>query len=368
MRMVTLRLFHQSDPFRQIEARSLQAGRLSIGRDVEAGWTIADAERAISRHHCTLTLDDDGLTLHDTSSNGVFLGPALDRAPAGRPVTIRPGDTLRLGQFIILVDGEAALEPPAASEFDAPFNRPLLAPVPVTGESVAVPSEWPDSGEATAAMPPTEGTMLEAFCLGAKLDASAFSGEDPAEVLRRLGAVYQQMVLGLSDLMGERTSVKSEYRMTRTTVRSEGNNPFRWAPPRRVAADLLRGGGHGFLSGPEAVKASFGDLKKHLLCMLAGMRAAVGATLQTLEPGVVEESLKGASFKLMNRAGAAWAEYSRLHRILAETADTDPDGPVNQAFREAYERELTTLDAFQEAPATIGDRLKDVRAAERGAA
>ena len=48
----------------------------------------------------------------------------------------------------------------------------------------------------------------------------------------------QVVVLGMTDLMDERTSVKADYRMDRTTVRAEGNNPFKWARPQRLAVDL----------------------------------------------------------------------------------------------------------------------------------
>jgi type VI secretion system FHA domain protein len=187
--------------------------------------------------------------------------------------------------------------------------------------------------------------MLEAFCAGARLDASSFSGEDPAEVMRRLGAVYQQMVLGLADLMNERTSVKTEYRLERTTVRAEGNNPFRWAPAQRVAVDLLRPRDDGFLSGPAAVKVSFEDLKKHLLCMLAGLRAALASTLDSLSPEAVEGQMGGRSF-LTNRGGAAWHEYGRLYAEFRRRAGDDPDSPINREFRAGYGRRLQELDAM----------------------
>ena len=227
--------------------------------------------------------------------------------------------------------------------FDAPFSSPMLKSVAITEATLAVPSSWagPEAAEA-----PSDGSLLDAFCNGARLDASAFSGEDPIEVMRRLGAVYQQMVLGLGDLMSERTSVKTEYRMTRTTVFAEGNNPFKWAPAQRVATDLLRPRGEGFLSGPAAVKASFQDMKKHLLCMMAGLRAAVGSTLEALAPEEAEARLKGQSLMLKNRDAMAFSEYVKLHAEFRMRADGDPDSPVNQAFKAAYERQLTELDAM----------------------
>ena len=345
---VILRLFHQSDPFRQIEERALGAAAVSIGRDDDVDWTIPDPERELSRRHCVIAVDQGQVVVRDTSANGVFVGPERTRAPAGEPVPVRPGETLRLGQYLIIV--EAARPAPPESGFDAPFNGPLLRRVAVSEDALQPPSEWDaepvvETGGARAALS-SDGALLEAFCAGARLDPSAFSGEEPAEVMRRLGAVYQQMVLGLGDLMNERTSVKTEYRMTRTTVRSEGNNPFRWAPARRVAVDLLRARDDGFLSGPAAVKASFADMKKHLLCMLAGMREAVGVTLETLSPVAVEEELKGQSMVFKNRAGAAWSRYSLLHGELVQHAQEDAEGVINVAFRTAYERELQALDAL----------------------
>lgn len=346
--MVTLRLFHQSDPFHQIESRILSEGELTIGRDAAADWVIPDPERSVSRVHCVLARKDGRLSLRDTSSNGVFVGADRRRLQPLEPAPIDEGETFRLGGYLIVIDSGSDQR----AGFDAPFSQPMLKPMSVTGDVLAVPSDWasaevhaPDAGR-----PPTDGSLLEAFCEGARLDASAFSGEDPAQVMRRLGAVYQQMVLGLSDLMSERTTLKTEYRMTRTTVRAEGNNPFKWAPAHRVAVDLLRARDDGFLSGPAAARASFEDLKKHLLCILAGLRAALGETLESLDPAAIEEQLKGRSFVLQGRAAAAWAEYQRLYADVRRQADDDPDGPVSRAFRAAYERQLQELDALGPVP------------------
>lgn len=338
---VTLRLFRQSDPFQQIEARELSGGELVIGREPGRGWTIPDDDRAVSRSHCVIALNNGRVTVRDTSSNGVFVGQGRDRLPPGEAAVIEPGDTLRLGGFMIVVEAE----PEEAAAFDAPFSGPMLKQVKVTETALAVPTEW-TGPQAVSTAQPSDGSLLDAFCAGARLDASAFSGEDPVEVMRRLGAVYQQMVLGLGDLMNERTSVKTEYRMTRTTVRAEGNNPFKWAPAQKVATDLLRPRGDGFLSGPGAVKASFEDLKKHLLCTMAGLRAAVLATLDGLSPEQAEERLKGQSLMLKNRDAVAFAEYAKLHAEFCAQAADDADGPVNQAFRNAYERQLQELDAL----------------------
>lgn len=566
--MYLLRLFHQSDPTRQVDSRTLEEGELVIGRDPPVGWRIDDPDRQLSRTHCTLRVRSGDLLIRDTSANGVTLGRSQTRLPRDEFVPLDPGESLSLGKFILTVerttDDVFASDPtpsaldvdsspfappsggdmrglstprapdPFASElhrspldadpfssgpfesrsrpergvlpqsaedvwdrhdaskvgdwngptahrtaghealigsasewsepeqtgppevgfgFDAPFHRPILRADPIPPEALLIPSDW-DADPATTtasrpfpvvvpdfeALPPVAATpiaatpiapthiasapfaelpytstpiaspppaepepepiaaqpfaqpqsspasppaplptapiaalversqpanvafapaspgvvdehLLRAFCEGARLDPSEFEGEDPIAVLQRAGAIYQQMILGLGDLLSERTSLKNEYRMARTTVAPEGNNPFKWAPARRVAVDLLRGSNEGFIAGPQAVRESFEDLKKHLLCLLAGMRASIASTLRALSPEAVKKQLKKPSFGLAsNRGAAAWTEYGRLHAEFQHQADDNPDSQINRDFRAAYEQQLGELDGHDARP------------------
>jgi predicted component of type VI protein secretion system len=343
--MYTLRLFHQADLSRELEARSLDEGDLAIGRDAAADWTIADPARTLSRRHCVLTLRDGALSLCDTSANGVYLGAARHRLDQRTPTPVASGDAFQLGDFVIVVDEQRSFAAFDDSPFDAPFRHPILDDSQVGAEHLEVRTDWPDALPASPAQPPSsDGALLEAFCSGAGLDASAFSGHDPAVVMHRLGEVYRQMVLGLGELIQDRSSAKSRYRIERTRVRAEGNNPLKWASPQRVAVDLLRGGGAAFLDGPDAVAAAFVDLKKHQLAMLAGMRAAIAATLDRLGPGAVEAAQERQSYVL--KAKVNWAEYLKLYETLRRQAEADPDSPLNRAFADAYERRLEELDAL----------------------
>jgi len=363
--MVTLRLFRQDAPFRQLEARSFEGGELTIGRDPNAGWSIDDPDLTVSRMHCSVALKDGILTLTDVSANGVLIGQHRRRPPAGRPMAIAAGESFRFGKFMILVDaaGPESPAPPAEPPvrapqsleattlaFDAPFNSPMLKNMEVGPKDLAVPRDWAASPASAAAAPAprseTAANLLDAFCAGAGLDASAFAGEDPATLMRRLGEVYRQMVLGLSDQMDARTSLKADYRMDRTTVGAADNNPFKWAPAQRVAVDLLRPRDDGFLSGQSAVESSFGDMKKHLLCMLAGLRAALATTLDAVDPAKIGARLDGRSFVLKNRDAAAWAEYANVYRHLSAEAADNRDSEINRAFRAAYDQRLRELDAM----------------------
>ncbi|PZO55578.1 MAG: type VI secretion system-associated FHA domain protein TagH [Alphaproteobacteria bacterium] len=347
--MVTLRLFHAADPFRPIETRALAAGVVEIGRDPGVDWLIEDVACELSRRHCALRVSDAGVHVRDLSANGVFVGEERRRLPRDVETLLAAEDALHLGQFMITVD--FAMTPandraePQGGSIDAPFHSPMLREPVLSAADFVVSDNWERPSSATparAALP--DAALLEAFCEGAGLDPSVFAGEDPADVMRRAGQVYRQAVLGLADLMGERTSLKSEFEMNRTRVSATENNPFKWADPHRVAVDLLRSGNAPFLSGGAAVNASFQDLKKHLLCLMAGSRAAVAAAFEGLSPSGVEEEAKGHTVLL--KGEACWRAFQKRHASLVADARENAQSVINRAFKTGYERHVRKLDGL----------------------
>ena len=376
--MCTLKLFDAADPDVILDERRLEDGPLAIGREPGPdGWTVIDPDRLISRAHCVFSAGAEGITVSDLSSNGVFRASDGQRLERGVETLVPFGEVLRLGGLCIRLDGRPERSPfappsgasplgtvirlgplvqaapaappaPTTNDFDALFTRPMLGRADPAETTAVVPTDWGEP-PAVSSAPPVgavlpDAALLEAFCAGARLDLSNFVGQDPREAMRSLGEVYRQMVLGLSDLMTERVTVKAEYRMSRTTIRSDNNNLFKWAGAQKVALDLLRPPADGFLRGPAAVNECFSDLKKHVLCVMAGLRATIAATLGELEPDKVQI---GSGFLGVGRGGLE--SYRRLHAQVAATAAADPDGPVNRAFRKAYEDRLKELDQAAEA-------------------
>ena len=267
--------------------------------------------------------------------------------------------------------------------FDAPFARPILETPRTDAAEARIPSDWMEAGEVGAApvappAPPAAAPMIiappppaapiiapppvptavappvpagsvdeglfEHFCAGAGLSPSAFAGEDRAAVMERLGAVYRQAMLGVADLMQERTALRNEYRMLRTTVRPEGNNPFKWVPPQRIAVELLRSEEGGYMTGERALNEALRDVKAHLLCMLAGMRQALTATFDALSPDAVEKRIAGRGYLMKaQRDAAAWSEYVALAAQLKDEAEDSADGLINRAFRAGYEAQASEL-------------------------
>lgn len=328
--MYVFRLFDQADPLHPVDARMIRDGLLRVGRDPASDWVLVDPECELSRAHCEFEASDDGLTICSLGANGVFDDRTDERLPSDRRVALALPQTVRLGKYRIVAEraADTALDENAALSTMV-FQPPL-------GTSIEVPADWADAE--SLSIPAGDGSLLEAFCEGAGLDASVFSVEEPVEIMRRAGAVYRQMVLGVGDLMAERDRARAQFRLTKTTISGADNNPFKWAPTQRLAIDLLLVGESSFLSGPAALKASFRDVKKHLVATFSGLRASLKAAVDRFDPEAVEAAARARGSLLKGRGAAAWEEACERHADLDRQVVGAEDGLLNRAFVEAYGR------------------------------
>ncbi|MDZ4866789.1 MAG: type VI secretion system-associated FHA domain protein [Alphaproteobacteria bacterium] len=349
--MHTLKLYHSKNPGEPLDTRTLEHGDLAIGRDANAGWTIADPTAQISRLHCILAVADGRLTLQDLSANGVFIDDEYTRAPHRDPTILPEHAKLFLGPFMITVEPNSDASPSQTQIGEAPS---LCRPAVFSMDALSIPDDWtaivgqevsveprPVSPDEVAKKP---SPAFAAFCAGAKLDPREFAEEDEADVMRRVGAVYQATVIGLSTLMNQRQVAKQDFGIDKTKIGQVENNPFKFSATSRLGADVLRHHKRGFLTGPEAVRAAFVDVKKHLISMLAGSRAILTSALNALGPERIDQSLRGESFFLGSKGAAAWKEYERVYAAFRMEVLTNPSGSVDAAFRAAYARQLQELE------------------------
>jgi len=325
--MYMFRLFHRDRPFEQIDARMLADGQLSIGRDSQADWQIADPDCALSRLHGCIKLEEARISYCDTSSNGSFTADGA-RFPHGKFVPLDPQQSVHLGPMVLLV--EKMTELPLADGGEG--TRISLAAGVVPG---AIPSGWSDRDSlARPSRPPHRDiSLVEAFCEGADLDPSALSADDPEELMRRIGEIYRQSLLGISTLLTARAETKRSYDMDRTTISAFDNNPFKWAATRRLALELLFDRTDGFLSGGAAVRASFEDLAAHLTGVAEGAQAAVEAVMDSIDPQAIDQEAASRGFSLKGRAAICWNIVRERHGDQASL-----EAAINRAFGEAYSR------------------------------
>jgi predicted component of type VI protein secretion system len=324
--MYIFRLFNKDDALTPVDARFLAEGVLTVGRDPASDWVMIDPDREISRSHLTMRVEDGQLLLHCTGANGVFDAATEERLPIGQDIPIAPPQSILLGRYRLAAD-----HAPQASVSGVAENGTLLMTPPL-GHRIDVPSDWTDA----PTLPPiTAGTMFDAFCEGAGIEAAQFSAEDPADILRRAGAVYRQMVLGVGDLLAERDRVRGQYQLAQTVITSADNNPFKWAPTQRLAIDLLLASEASFLSGPDALNASFRDIKKHLVATFHGFQKSLTAAVGSFDPVSIASATQGQGSLLKGKGAVCWEEACRRHAALAAELEGEA-GTLNDAFVAAY--------------------------------
>ena len=314
--MIRLSLDRRADRDQLLDEREFAGEPILIGRGEGADWILDDPDCLLSRLHCRLDLSDGSITLTDLSSNGVFIDDQTWRCERGKPVTLIAGQSFALGEYAFVLGDAGPGE-------DARVVAHGEAPASVTEGGRSEPS-------------PEQGPLLEAFCHAARLDSSAIAAEDPVEVMARLGAVYRELVVGLADLMRERSLAK-DYLPEHTTVNWTGNNPFRWASAARLTTDLLKTDREGFMPGADAVAASYLDIKQHADCVVAGVQAMGQSALAALAPEAIETRVQGRSTILLgSRAGVAWREYVVVYQETQCRAGATAPLFASDEFRKGY--------------------------------
>lgn len=117
--MTLLVTLEQGPRAQKVQQTRLDQGEIVIGRSASADWQIDDPEMFISRAHCTLSGDERGYFVTDTSSSGLFVDERPEPLGAGNTIELRDGMHLRLGDYVMLVE----IRQPGAPPHEKPSHR-----------------------------------------------------------------------------------------------------------------------------------------------------------------------------------------------------------------------------------------------------
>jgi type VI secretion system protein ImpI len=110
----------QSPRPQTVRQMRLVEGELVIGRSAEADWRIDDPDMYVSRAHCTIACLHGQYVVTDTSSGGLFIDGSRTPLGDGNSIPLRDGTRLRLGDYVVRVDFQAA---PADRPPEQPVSR-----------------------------------------------------------------------------------------------------------------------------------------------------------------------------------------------------------------------------------------------------
>jgi type VI secretion system FHA domain protein len=231
----------------------------------------------------------------------------------------------------------AAVRP--ASARTVPPAKPPSSPAPA-------PRTTPSAAVHTG--PRAEGFDFAALLRSAGLDPMSV----PAETIASFGVILRSVVQGLVEVLQARAEIKDQLRMSLTRVKTEENNPLKFAANAESALALLLGPRNpAFLPPVAAFEDALSDIRFHQMAMLAGMRAAFDHVLDSFEPRHLQERFdkraKPAGLLALGAKPRYWEQYALEYRELTEDRDTAFQRLFGVEFAKAYEKQLATLKRTQ---------------------
>lgn len=245
--------------------------------------------------------------------------------------------------------------PPPAADV-SPFDEPDLPASPPPAQPRAIPprptvappvTPPPQPAQPAAASAPGDTALLAAFFEGVNL--SDARPADPITTMRRLGEAFRAVVAGLRAVLIARASIKSEFRIEQTLIRSRGNNPLKFSADDDDAVSALLGVGRRTDMTPAAaVTDALRDIRLHELASMAAMQSAVRSVLDGISPDNLRteaDRAGGMTVLPVQRKARAWDFFEARHARTVQALSDDFDSVFGKAFARAYEEALEDLTA-----------------------
>lgn len=186
----------------------------------------------------------------------------------------------------------------------------------------------------------SESELLRQFLAGAGInDANFLPAEQWPALMKTSGELLRSMVEGLMLVLRARAELKSQFRVSVTTMRPVNNNPLKFTPNADDAIKLILAPTNpGFLPPKEAVREGFSDIMNHQMAMTAGIQAALADILRNFDPQAIEKT-QGEGV-LFQKKAKCWEYYAEKYPQLKAASMEEFFG---DAFAEAYEKQMLLL-------------------------
>ena len=231
---------------------------------------------------------------------------------------------------------------------DAVLARPTLAdgaaPEPATGLPMHEPRQaWRDG--AAPALQPGAGAdpnrLAVAFLSGAGLPPDSLAGTDAETTFHEIGALVRAAVDGVREILATRAMIKSELRAEQTVIQAADNNPMKFAPDvQRCLAAMVGQPPVGFIPGPEAMRRSMDDLKRHELALIGALNSVLADMTLKLDPEAIDKHVRGeggiGAMVPYAREARCWAVYAERFAALQNSGIANTGGSLLAPVAASY--------------------------------
>ncbi len=233
--------------------------------------------------------------------------------------------------------------PPRPVMIQPPAPPPIVPPPIVQAPT---PSSAPEIIEtAPVSAGEAAGQLVAAFLQGAGLSPDTLRGADTEASFRQIGQMVRAAVDGVRDILATRALVKSEFRVDQTVLRRNDNNAMKFAPDaERCLAAMVGTVPPGFLPGPEAMRQSMDDIKRHELALVAAINKVFADLGRQLDPELImakarQETGLGTMLPYAKEV-RCWTIYTETHALLQDSGAANTGGSLLAPVAQAYDRQL----------------------------
>ena len=230
--------------------------------------------------------------------------------------------------------------PITSSSVDDVFATPSPQPTPALNNAPAPMAPAPAS-------PSNSADEIHNLLIGMGLEHINLTAEQKAKLALEAGQLIRASVDGLVTVLRARASIKSEFRMSMTTIQAKENNPLKFSPTGRDALNhMFTPGSSSYMSSMQAVQEGFADMEAHMIAVMAGMQTALHTVLKQFDPEMLErdfEQREKKSFSLGSKKAKHWDVYNKHYKEIIASVEDDFQTLFGDEFSRAYEEQIRKL-------------------------
>lgn len=185
-------------------------------------------------------------------------------------------------------------------------------------------------------------TLTQAFLKGLNINDELASNLSNEQLWFEMGNSLNLLLIGVMDILRQRTTVKNQLKLNHTMFQTQQNNPLKFsATIDDVMQSLFVRKSSSFLSFEESIKEVFSDTKSHERALIAGASGVLEGILDQLSPHAIKqqatEHASVAKFIPGQLDAKSWSLFLQLHNDLSEQINTKGAMALSDDFLKAYE-------------------------------
>ena len=258
---------------------------------------------------------------------------------------------------------------PAIPASDTTTPPSIPSPAQVAPVVPAAPAATPPPAPAQAPAPVTPAAStdeaMKNLLKGMGLEHLHLSATEESALALEAGQLIRTSIDGLVSVLRARASIKSEFRMSVTTIQAKENNPIKFSPTGIDALNhMFSTGNSSYMPAVQAVNEGFNDMEAHMIAVMAGMQTALHTVLRRFDPDMLERDFSqrenGKSFSLQDfsldnlsldkfslggKKAKYWDIYNTHYKAIIASVEDDFQSLFGDEFSRAYEEQAAKLKA-----------------------